>query len=527
MKAFSPLGRRTFLAGAMATAVASATASCTFEGDDTGGSGDGGEGGENAMVFRQSMPPVPHLDGHVSNPGSASGNIIQGGLFEGLVVSGTTAEEVLPGVAESWQVSDDGLIYTFTIRSDAKWSNGDPVVGSDFVWNFERLMSPQTPREGNSPYHPKTGIAGATAFVNGETDDFSTVGIKAPDDATVEITLETLNPDLLFALTEWRYLPLHPATVQDNPDSWSEPANWVSNGPFVLEAWRTNANATLVPNEEYWDRGTIHIDRWEVRFSDGGDSAEMVSYGADEIDLFRIESDLASVTNDPEMAEQLATSLPGQWKHLILINSENEALQDIRVRQALSLAIDRDSLAELARPDVPGYSLVPEAIPGSEEIPQTHFDLDQAKSLLADAGYPDGEGLPTITFLIPQQSTWIEAVGGMWQENLGVQTTIDLVEVGVWREKRKKVHGADYCGFQYGYIGGTPTLYNAGMHSVASGADYGWFLLPPDAARQCKEIDADESLNGAEKLEQLTAIREANWPDIWQQYESLAESTLR
>jgi ABC-type transport system substrate-binding protein len=535
-----PIRRRTFLSVALASA-ASAVAACGFSGGDeptagtsgtsTGGgaatgSGSAGSGGASTAsgsggapssglevasgTLRQSMVPVPHLDPAISGSGSASGNILQAGVLEGLVVSDADdGSNVLPGVAESWAISDDQKVYTFTLREDAKWSNGDQVTADDFVWNWERGLNPKTKGEGASSFNIFSGVVGAADYLSGKSTDFSTVGVKAKDATTLEISLEQPDPNLLGLLTQWRALPLHPATVQANPTNWLDPKVWVGNGAFTVASWRANAGCTLVRNEHYWDTASYPIDRWEVSFNDGGDTAQMISYQADEIDLFRVEADLGMVTSDPALKAELAISKTTQWRCLVLMNSLNPTLEDVRVRKALSLAIDRNALAQLAAPDLPGPTLVPDGITGYDKVPGTPFDPDQAQQLLADAGFAGGKGLPTINFLLPRPAPWVEAVGQMWKEHLGVSTAVDLVEVGVYTKRRQEVQQADYIGFSYGNFGINPaTLFQAATMSVAQGFDI--FGMKGAGAQEYRKVSADASMDPDAKQAKLDQLHKDN-----------------
>jgi ABC-type oligopeptide transport system substrate-binding subunit len=549
----NPIPRRTFLSVALASAAAGALASCGFSGNDepttpagTGGSAGGapsstgagsspagstsssGAPGSSAPgaaggTLRQAMLPVPHLDPALTGSISAQGNLLQTGLMEGLVVRDPDdGNKVLPGVAETWDVSDDGLVYTFHLRSNAVWSNGDPVTADDFVWNWQRLLSPATVKDSQykSSANPQVkGVKGAAAFFGGKTDDFSTVGVTAKDKGTLEITLEAPDPLFLPTLAEWRTLPLNPKSVQAHPKDWFEPANWVGNGAFVLSEWRANAGCTLQRSEKYWDTASYSIDTWKVNFNDGGDTAQMVSYQADEIDTFMVQGDPAAIVTDPGLAKQLQSGTPSQFKCLVLMASKNPVLENIKVRQALSLAIDRQAIAQVASPDQPGGSLVPSGIVGYDQVPATAFDPDKAKQLLADAGYPGGKGIPTINLLVYAPTPFLEAIGGMWQEHLGVNSSIDLVEVGVYGTKRAAVAPEDYVGFSFGYFGLTPpTMYKAVTWGIQG---LGPFALPSAAAAEFQQVSADKDMAPADQVAKLNDIQQKNWFPEFKKYVDL------
>lgn len=496
------LGRRSFLAAMLAGAAAGA-AGCGFSDDgEPSGEGSTGSGKPVGGTLRQSMLPVPHIDPAFNGSVSARGNLLQTGLLEGLVVrDAEDGSNVLPGVAEKWTASDDGLTYTFSLRADAVWSNGDKVTAEDFLWNWERYLSPASAElneNAQSANASMKNVAGAAAFFGGSEKDFATVGIKAPDESTVEFTLATPDPLFLPTLSAWRTLPLHPATVEEHPDDWFTPEVWVGNGAFVLSEWRANSGATLVRNESYWDIDGYSIDTWEVKFNDGGDTAQMVSYQADEIDTFMVEGDPAAITTDPELKKQLQTAEPTQFKCLVRMVSKNPVLEDVRVRKALSLAIDREAIAGIAEPDTAANNLIPSGVEGYDQVHATEFDPDQAKDLLDQAGYPGGKGVPTLSMLVFTPTPWVEAVGDMWREHLGVKTAVDTVEVGVYGKKRVAVHDKNYVGFSYGYFGLTPpTLYQA----LSTIGNFGSFAMPAAAAEEFQNAQTSTKLSPADKAE--------------------------
>lgn len=500
------------LAGSMVT-----LAGCSFTEPDPVETGPAAE-----QILRQGMGPVSNLDPQFRT-GAGGAHIMLAGLLEGLVVV-EPGGEIIPGAAASWDVSEDGLTYTFEMNPDAVWSNGDQVVAEDFVWNWQRLLTPPVGEGQARAYEAQMGVVGASAFLAGTTTDFSTVGVKALDPETLEFTLTKPNPDFLSMLALHWGLPLHPATVDEFPDAWATPENWVGNGAFVLEDFQINASATLVRNETYWDTESYFLDTWEFRFADGGDTAQILAFQGGEIDVLRVESDLSAVTADPDLLAQLVSAPSNQIRSLQLMSSKNEALQDVRVREALSLAIDRDALAALQTPDVPGTSLVPDAVPGFDTVTQTGYDPDKARELLAEAGYEDGVGMPTVTILTSQAAPFLEAIGEMWRSELGVTFALDVVEAGVYVEKRAQLHEADYAGFYYINYSVTPaTPFRAA--TSASGQRWSTFLLPAAETEQYKALVADTAMAPADRTAALNAIIEESAPDEWNAYlEALADA---
>lgn len=506
-----PIRRRTFLAGTLAVVGAAATA-CGFSNDgDSRSADDSGDAPSSGGTLRMSMLPVAEIDPAITG-GASNGQIIMTGLWEGLVVlDADDTAGVLPGVAESWDVSDDLLTYTFHLRADAKWSNGDPVTAADFEWNWRRILTPGIAGENAPSYNQgNVRVVGAGDYMNGVTTDFAEVGVRALDEATFEIRLEVPNPTILLHLAHYQFLPLHPPTVEELGDhAWLDPDSWVSNGAYVLDSFRINQGAVLLRNEHYWDAENYHLDRWEVVFNDGGTTADLLSYQADEIDITgRIEDDLEAVTTS-DVADELMAAPPNQIRQLIILNSRNTTLSDVRIREALSRAIDREALGEISAPAVPGGSMVPDVIEGSDQIPGVEFDVDGARGLLEDAGFPNGEGLPTITLMDYQSSPWVEAIGQMWTDNLGVSVTVDNIERGLFIEQIKQIQAEDYIGFYALNTSVSPPVLQSAAQRIAPAAPTanvaGINLVPPDVADRFLDAVA-----GGATPDELLAILDGN-----------------
>lgn len=496
--------RRTFLSVALASAGGAALSGCGVF--DSGSNGkNNGKGGTDTL--RQIMAPVPHLDPAMTGSGSATGNLLQTGLMEGLVLRDPDdSSKVLPGAAKSWDISADGTVYTFHLRS-AKWSNGDPVTADDFAWNWQRLLSPAT--TANVQYKTSANadvfaVVGAADFHGGAEKDFSKVGVKALDASTVEFRLTAPSPLFLHVLAEWRTLPVNRKMLAKHPQNWLDPAAFIGNGPYVLSRWNANDGATLTRSASYWDAASYPVKTWNVTFNDAGDTISVVRFNSNETDLFMIQGDPGAVLADKSLRKDLVTGPASQFKCLIALSSKNPLLEDIRIRRALSLAIDRDAVAKVAAPDLAGGSLVPRGVPGYQQVKQTKLDVDQAKQLLADAGHPGGKGMPVINLLNGQPTPWLEAIGGMWQKNLGVTAKVDIVDPGVFNERRTAVQPANYVGFCFGYFGLTPpTLYKAVTWTVQNLAS---FALPGSAAEQYQALLADKKLAPADQAAQLQHI---------------------
>lgn len=487
------VSQRWRLAAALAAvAMVATTTACSF-----GGSASSSATSNNDDL-RISMIPVTTLDPAVA-ANSGSGQIMMIGLYEGLVViDKNNPLTVEAGVAKTWDVSSDGLKYTFHLRPEARWSNGDQVTAEDFAWNFKRVFTPGVAGKGTASYNPAIGIKGAAAYMAGKSTDFSTVGVEAKDTGTLVITLDRPNSDFLVQVASYWALPLNPKSVEKNGNDWSQPKNWVSNGAYTLTDFTVNQGATLTKNAKYWDTKDYPIKKVSVTFNDGGTTADLLAYQQDKLDVTgRMEADLDAVTSST-VAKQLISSPTNQVSQLVAMSSENPALTDVRVRQALAEAIDRKAVANVAKPSVAGPSLVPAAVKQSPDFTSIPADKTHAKKLLADAGYPDGKGMPTITLLDYQRTPWVEAVAQMWRDNLGLNVTIDVEEVGVYATKRAELHPADYAGF-YVQVGGfnPPTLLSNALNvRLSAPAMAGVNMMTIDASKQyvaAKASGADPS----------------------------------
>lgn len=531
----NPLPRRALLSGSLAAAAIGVT-SCTFsssdepqaEGDKAKADSKSSQSSQpsKSLKFRQMTRPIDHLDPAFNGSTVPDTAWLTAGLMEGLVLlDPKQGDKVLPGVAKKWDTSDDGLTYTFHLRDEAKWSNGDPVTADDFVWNWKRSLSPDTAKEqendlsfGGDIYQ---NVKGAPKFFAGKTKDFSTVGVKAKDKHTLEFTLIEPDPLFLPALARQNTRPLHPKTVEKHPKKWSDPKYWVSNGPYVLKKWRANSGCTAVRNDHYWDKDNYPIETWESVFNDGGDTAGMVKYNADEIEVFRVNGDPASILSEKKVADQLHLAPMTQFNCLSLMNSENPVLEsDIRIRQALSMAIDRDAIAKIAKPLKAATTLCPSGIPGYDKIDAaTKFDPDKAKKLLADAGHAGGKGIPKINLLIYSKMPWIEAVGEMWHKHLGIKYKVDQVDVGVLSDKTNQVHPKDYVGFRYYHYGiKTPTMY--GYVNMLPGSAN---AMPTAACKKYWKIDNDKELSGSQKKKKKEQLTRENWWSSYKKYADLVD----
>ncbi|MCX7301921.1 MAG: peptide ABC transporter substrate-binding protein [Rhodobacterales bacterium] len=369
------------------------------------------------------------------DPGMAEDNesgIIIRDLFEGLYNQDGDGN-VVPGVALSHTVSEDGLTYTFTLRPEAVWSNGDPVVAADFVYGWRRAASPELA----SPYSwyiSLMGVENADAVIAGEMPT-DALGIKAIDDHTLEVRITAPKPYFPQMVTMYTTFPVNQKAVEANPDSWLDPANFVGNGAYVLTENVPAERTVRERNPLYWDNANTVIEKVTSLVINDENQA-LTRYLAGELDKTEVPTG-----QYPRLLEEYPTQavsfplLCSYYYNVNLTETGNPALQDVRVRQALSLAIDRDIVVNnvLAGGQVPAYSLTHWAtagfeVPTIEAAGMTQADRNaKAVELMTEAGFgPGGEPL-TVDILYntsDAHKTLAVAISQMWKQTLGVETTL-------------------------------------------------------------------------------------------------------
>ena len=387
-------------------------------------------GAQEEVVYNRGNDTDPSsLDQHKTST-VAEANLLRD-LYEGLVVYDPSAE-VIPGVAESWEVSEDGTVYTFTLREDARWSNGDPVTASDFVFAFRRIQDPATAAGYANILYP---ILNAEAINAGEMPK-EELGARAVDARTLEITLENATPFFIELLTHQTALPLHQASVEEHGDAFTRPGNLVSNGAYMLESFTPNDRIVMRKNPEFHDAENVSID--VVNYIPFEERATCVRrFEAGEVQSC---SDLPS-EQIADLRERLGDQVriaPYLGTYYLPVKTTKERFADPRVREAMSLVVDRVFLAEEIWQGtmVPAYSLVP---PGTnnyvEDAPQLEYaetDIldreDRAIALLEEAGYGPGELTVDLRYNTSENNkNTMTAIGEMLR-NIGIESTLTEME---------------------------------------------------------------------------------------------------
>jgi oligopeptide transport system substrate-binding protein len=345
-------------------------------------------------------------------------------LFEGLTARNAKGE-VIPGVAQSWTLSPDGRTYTFTLRSDAKWSNGDPVTAYDFLNSWERALNPITAAEYSYQLYY---LVNGKEYGTGKLHDFSQVGVKAPDDHTLVVTLVHPTGYFLELATMPILFPVHLATLKKYGNDWTKPGRIVSNGPYVLKEWRLNDYILLEANPDYWRSVPIH--RIKVLPTDSPTACFNLFYSKKTdlvLDKTSIPTELVQdIKNKPYFHAN-----PFGGTTFVRFNVKRKPFDDVRVRKALALALDKEDIVEkITRAGEPvANTLVPPGSAGYTPPQGLQYNVAEARRLLAEAGYPNGQGFPDVTMLYPMRGGfWIQLAAEMqalWRRDLGI-TSIHL-----------------------------------------------------------------------------------------------------
>ncbi len=337
-------------------------------------------------------------------------------LFEGLVEYDASSSDPRPGVASSWQSNLEATQFTFILRPEAQWGNGDPVTAQDFIYSWRRALNPQS---GSSSASLLFVIRNAEAYHNGRVPE-EEVGISALDDHKLQVRLTAPTAHFPRMLAHPVFRPVHPATVERWASRWTEPDHMTSNGPFELQEWRPADRVTLKRNPRYWGTEQVKIDA--VVYYLGEDySALMSLYKAGEIDAFI--SGLLPLPYIP-LLRNLRDYRTGAYlgTYFYAVNVKRPGLRDPRVRKALSLSIDRRSICEglLRAGQSPAVSFSPSDFDGTYTRPNlVRFDPNLGKRLMAAAGHPDGRGLDLGLYFNTNEThrEIAEAIQSQWQTN--------------------------------------------------------------------------------------------------------------
>ncbi|HIP75903.1 MAG TPA: oligopeptide ABC transporter substrate-binding protein OppA [Psychromonas hadalis] len=428
--------------------------------------------------------------------GSPESHIIRD-LFEGLVTQDSSGN-IVPGVASSWETTDN-KVFTFHLNKDAKWSNGESVTANDFVYSFQRAIDPRTA----SPYAwylEMTTMLNAADIINGKKNK-SELGVKAINDLTLQITLSKVTPYFVLMTAHTTLKPVNKAIVEKWGDNWTKPEHFVGNGAFVLSKWVANERIELTSNKYYWDNANTVLTK--VTFLPiENQILEMNLFLSGEID---ITSSLPADHYQKLKKEHPESVLVkgSLCTYYYNINTKKAPFDDVRVRKAISYAIDRPIITDvlLAQGQKPAYFLTPEIVANFDPQLPAYGEMTQeernakAKALLADAGFNKDHPLKfSILYNTDEDNkNMADAIASMWKKTLGIEVTLEKQE---WKSYLLTKRQGDFSVARGGWCGDyneastfttllQSTNTSAGIHYKS--AEYDQLVLEAQNAKTEKE----------------------------------------
>jgi oligopeptide transport system substrate-binding protein len=445
-------------------------------------------------------------------------------LFEPLV--GRDADQnLIPGAAASWTVSEDGLVYTFHLRPDGRWSNGEPVTAEDFVFALRRLVAPAT---GAADISPIRRIVAAPAINAGRETDATKLGVEAIDPLTLRIRLTERQSTLPLYLSSTYGMPLNRAEIERAGEAWTRPGNLVGNGPYRLDSWVPSSEIVLVRNAYFHDPAGIAVDQVHYLVTDVLETG-LKRYLTGELDWAIVPPPKLPWAHESRAAELHSGAVLG-IRYLFFNLKSGKLAPHPKLREALSLAVDREALADkvAARGEQPAYGWVTPVIPAYrtqayawQAMPMAER-IARARSLLAEEGYgPDHPLAVTISYGTEEVTRkTLLAIASMWKSALGVEVTLSNQE---WRVYVAAVEQWD---FEIGNLARSteladpsillePFLSDAGANSDTAYANPGFDALLAQA-----EASGDPPAR-LRLLERAEAMMLADYPAIPLSYTSV------
>ena len=388
---------------------------------------------------------------------AVDGSIIAANIFSGLCDL-DDKDKAIPGQAEKWEVSADGLTYTFHLKKDLKWSNGEPLKASDFEYSWKRVLDPATA----SVYSFQLlYIKGAAEFNAAKTPEEAkakrdAVGVKATDDTTLVVTLAAPCPYFLELTAFTTYFPVSQKVVEANKDWAKDAKTLVSNGPFKMTDYKIKDQIVLEKNENYYNKDKVKLDKITMKMVTE-DTSAWASYKSGQFDMI---DKVASSEIVKAVKDKTAITFPNLGTQFIDINVSDKVkdidpnaakvLGNVKFRQALANAIDRKTIVENVTKSgqTPAFSFVSTGIndpEGKDFTSKKYFepagDIEKAKKLLAEAGYPDGQGLPPLVVLYNPEGgngEIYQAIQDMWKK-IGVNVELQTQEWKVFQTTRNSL----------------------------------------------------------------------------------------
>ncbi|MGB8842616.1 MAG: peptide ABC transporter substrate-binding protein [Aliidongia sp.] len=462
-----------------------------------------------SQILRQGNGAEPStLDPQISES-NADGDI-ERDLLEGLTILDKDSKPA-PGVAQSWSISPDGRIYTFKLRDDAKWSNGEPVTAEDFVWSWRRAVDPATGSKYAFLFYP---VKNGEDIALGHTKDVASLGVRAVDPHTFEVTLNSPTGYFLSVITHHMFLPLNRANVEKFGNQFTRGGNMVGNGAFTLKEWTPQSRIVVVKNPTYWDADHVKLTEIDY-FPIENQNEELKRYRAGELDAtYDVPADQVDFIRQNLPKELTITPWLGVYYYGF--NLEKPPFKDnLKLRQAVSMVIDRKAITDqiLKTGELPLYSWVPPGIPGhrQQNVPFMDMPMDQriaeAKKLYQEAGYgPDKPLSIELRYNTSENHKKVAiAIASMLSKNLGIKVSLINSEFKVFLEERKQRKVTQL--FRDAWIGdyADPYTFDEILRSDAGLNDSGYNNPEYDRLMKASAVTADPEermklLEAAEKL---------------------------
>ena len=413
-------------------------------------------------------------------------------LFEGLMRYNAQGRAE-PGVAFEPAVSPDGLIWTFPFRDTARWSNGEPVTSRDFMLSWQRFLLPATAADYASIFYC---IKNAEAYNTGKITDFNAVGVKAPDDRTIVVTLENPVPYFKDLVAFMAFCPIHVPSFNQLGATYFKPGKLVGNGPYQLKEWRLNDRIRLERSPTYWDAGNVKMASVDVLPIDNPSTAVnlFLTGGSD---LMMDKGLIPNALADELRKKPYFHHKPFLATWFIRFNAKRKPYDDPRVRKALTLVLDRDRIVNAVTRlgEVPAFAITPPGTGDNYQPPAgLRPDIAEAKRLLAEAGFPDGRGFPVLSFLYPSKFPSDRGIAvelqSMWQRHLGITVALTSEEYKTYLDSQKKV---DYDVCRSSWVGdyNDPNTFLDMFLTTSGNNRTGWSSAAYDALISQAAAEAD------------------------------------
>lgn len=453
-------------------------------------------------VFTMVLPADPETLDPATMSGAPEGRIAFE-IFEGLLMPAASTDDasklVVPGVAEDYPtVSDDGKVYTFKLRKEAKWSDGSPMTAQDFVESWKRILTPDFAADYAQMLWV---IEGAQDYNTKKEEDWSKVGIKATDDHTLVVTLKQPTPYFQELVAFYTFFPTPTKLVAEKDKEWTKPENIISNGAYRLVSYKPQQEIILEKNPNYWDKDNVKLEKVRMRIISDRNAA-VNAYQTGELHWTGGGLPVAQITNLLTHPDFMGEPMLGTYYFRINVGSEGP-LQDVKLRQALSMAIDRDSLVNQTMNGLytKAQAIVPESMPGYKSITQVSYNPKKAKGLLEEAGFGKDKPLPELELLYNTDENHklvAESVQAMWKRNLGLEVKLVNKE---WKTYMQDIDTISYQIARAGWIGdyNDPMTFLEMWVTGNGNNDTGWSNAEFDKLIADAQAEADK----AKRLEML------------------------